>query len=119
MTEILLKRQLEPLAKQRQRFKLLIALAVAWCLVAVLAFGVFIVSRYYLPLAPGLLSSIVLVLAMVGWTAASNFVHRSAPDFRDIARKIETDKPDLHTLLLTAVEQERDKSTGQLGYLQE
>ena len=41
MTEILLKRELEPLARQRQRYKLLVALAVAWGGVAVIAFAVF------------------------------------------------------------------------------
>ena len=119
MTEILLRRELEPLARQRQRLKWLVALAVAWVIVAVIAFAVFVVSRYFLPLPPALLISSVVVLAIIAWVVASKIVNRSAPDFRDIARKIETAKPDLHTLLLTAVEQERDKKTGQLGYLQE
>ncbi len=119
MTEILLKRELEPLARQRQRFKLLIALAVSWCVVAAVAFGAFIVSRYFLPLAPTLLITGVVVLAIIAYAISSKIVNRSAPDFRDLARKIETDKPDLHTLLLTAVEQERDEKTGRLGYLQE
>ena len=119
MTEILLKRELEPLARQRQRYKLLIALSVAWAIVAVIALGVFAASRYFLPLPAPVLVVGVGVLAFIGWVIASKISRRSVPDFRDIARKIETSKPELHTLLLTAVEQERDKATGQLGYLQE
>src|ERR1043166_5750765 len=119
MTEIILKRELEPLARQRQRFKLLIALAVTWCGVAVVIYGVFLASRYFLPLSPVLLISGAIGLALIGAFIASRIVNRSAPDFRDIARKIETSKPELHTLLLTAVEQERDEKTGRLGYLQE
>ena len=119
MTEILLKRELEPLARQRQRFKMLVALAVAWVVVAVVAFAVFAGSRYFLPLPPALLLGGIAALAVVAWVVSSKIANRSVPDFRDIARKIQTTKPDLHTLLLTAVEQERDKNTGQLGYLQE
>jgi hypothetical protein len=119
MTEILLKRELEPLARQRQRYKMLVALAVAWGVVAVIAVGVFALSRYYLPLATTVLVSGVVVLALIAWGIAAKIANRSKPDFRDLARKIETSKPELHTLLLTAVEQERDKNTGQLGYLQE
>jgi hypothetical protein len=119
MTEILLKRELEPLARQRQRYKLLVALAVAWGVVAVIAVGVFALSRYLLPLPTSVLVSGVVVLALIAWGIAAKIANRSKPDFRDLARKIETSKPELHTLLLTAVEQERDKNTGQLGYLQE
>jgi hypothetical protein len=119
MTEILLKRELEPLARQRQRYKLLVALAVAWGVVAVIAVGVFALSRYFLPLPTAVLVSGVVALALIAWVIAAKIANRSKPDFRDLARKIETSKPELHTLLLTAVEQERDKNTGQLGYLQE
>src|SRR5689334_20336222 len=119
MTEIHLKRELEPLARQRQRYKLLVALAVAWGVVAVIAVGVFALSRYFLPLPTTVLVSGVVVLALIAWGIAARIANRSKPDFRDLARKIETSKPELHTLLLTAVEQERDKNTGQLGYLQE
>src|SRR3954466_7609134 len=109
MTEIILKRELEPLARQRQRFKLLIALAIAWSAVAAVAFLAFLASRYFLPVGSSILLLGVAVLAIIAAVIASRIVNRSAPDFRDIARKIETSKPDLHTLLLTAVEQERDE----------
>ena len=67
MTEILLRRELEPLARQRQRFKLLVALAVAWVVVAFVAFGAFAVSRYFLPLP---MSSVVKKLTRKPTTAA-------------------------------------------------
>jgi hypothetical protein len=119
MTEILLKRELEPLAKQRQRLKLFIALAISWGIVAVVALLVFAVSRFLLPLAPAILLGGIGAVAVIAAFLAARRVNRLAPDYRDIARKIETTKPELHTLLLTAVEQERDEATGRLGYLQE
>src|ERR1043166_5392849 len=119
MTEILLKRELEPLARQQQRYKLLLALAACWGAVELVALLVFTAARYLLPLpAPVLLASIGF-LAIVAAFIVSRRGRRSAPDFRNIARKIETTRPDMHTLLLTAVEQERDTATGRLGYLQE
>ncbi len=41
------------------------------------------------------------------------------PDFREIARRIERGHPELHALLVTAVEQRPDTRTGQLHYLQQ
>ena len=118
MTEILLKRELEPLARQQQRYKLLFALAICWTAVAAIAFLIFLASRYFLPLAPSMLLIGVGVIAVIGAFVTSRIVNRSAPDYRNIARQIETSKPEMHTLLLTAVEQERDEK-GRLGYLQE
>src|SRR6185295_18280842 len=44
---------------------------------------------------------------------------RWQPDYTEIARKIEEQHPDLHALLLTAIEQRPDPSTGQYNFLQE
>jgi hypothetical protein len=44
---------------------------------------------------------------------------RIHPDYRAVARNIERQHPDLHALLLTAIEQKPEQSDGQLGYLQE
>jgi hypothetical protein len=118
MTEILLKRELEPLARQQQRYKLLLALAVCWGVVALFALVVFVGARYVLPLAPGALIAIVGAFAVIGAFISARIVNRTAPDYRNIARQIETKRPDMHTLLVTAVEQRRDDS-GRLGYLQE
>ncbi len=118
MTEILLRRELEPLARQQQRYKLFFALAICWAAVAAIAFLIFLASRYFLPLAPSILLISVGIVAIVGAFISSRIVNRSAPDYRNIARQIETSRPEMHTLLLTAVEQERDEK-GRLGYLQE
>ncbi|HWN94011.1 MAG TPA: hypothetical protein VNT99_03175, partial [Methylomirabilota bacterium] len=118
MTEILLKRELEPLARQQQRYKLLFALAICWGAVAAIAFVAFLGARYFLPLPPAVLLTGIGALAIIGAFIASRIVNRSAPDYRNIARQIETTRPDMHTLLVTAVEQERDDA-GRLGYLQE
>jgi hypothetical protein len=42
-----------------------------------------------------------------------------SPDYRQIARDIEANHPDLHALLLTAVEQQPDPQTGDLNFLQQ
>ena len=118
MTEILLKRELEPLARQQQRYRLLFALAICWGAVAALAFGAFLLARYLLPLPPTVLLLGVGIAAVIGAFIASRIVSRSAPNYRQIAQQIQTTKPETHTLLVTAVEQERDEA-GRLGYLQE
>src|SRR5262249_800246 len=55
------------------------------------------------------------IAVLVAWCRARSWT----PDFREIARQIETQHPDLHALLLTAVEQTPDPQTGQLHFLQE
>ena len=65
-----------------------------------------------------------LILLLSAATAiASAFIWKSAqkwePDFRQIARRIEQQHPELHALLLTAVEQTPDAATGEFNYLQQ
>ncbi|HMJ88185.1 MAG TPA: hypothetical protein VK530_00130, partial [Candidatus Acidoferrum sp.] len=55
-----------------------------------------------------------LVLAGIGWASSSRAINH-----QQLARDIAARNPDLHALLLTAVEQERDPATGRLSYLQE
>jgi hypothetical protein len=55
-----------------------------------------------------------MVLVFLGWERSVQPVDWSA-----IARRVEARHPDLHTLLLTAVEQRPDSETGQLSYLQQ
>ena len=55
----------------------------------------------------------------VSFSIARKRSRRWSPDFRSIARQIEQRHPELHALLVTAVEQQPDPATGRLEYLQE
>jgi hypothetical protein len=57
----------------------------------------------------------VLIVAIWAWIRSAAW----QPDYRDIARRIEQQHPDLHALLLTAVEQRPDPQIGRLHYLQQ
>ena len=74
MTEILLRRELEPLARQQQRYKLLFALAICWGAVAAVALAAFLLARYLLPLPPSMLLIGVGVIAAVGVAIATRIV---------------------------------------------
>src|SRR5205814_3068204 len=63
---------------------------------------------------PGLLAA-TLVSSVLIWKRLQTW----QPDFRQIARQIEKHHPALHALLLTAVEQQPEGSTGQFNYLQQ
>lgn len=56
-----------------------------------------------------------LLGTLIAWTRWSDW----QPDYRAIARQIEERHPELHALLLTAIEQKPDPATGQLNFLQQ
>jgi hypothetical protein len=58
---------------------------------------------------------VALIWTFVAWRRS----RRGAVDFQAIARNIEAENPKLHTLLLTAVEQQPDATTHELNYLQD
>src|SRR5438105_1199990 len=117
MIEPLLKSQLEPVAQRQRRWRLQWQLALCWGLAAALGF-VFIVSQRLahapFPALTPLLGIATLIASILIWQRAQKW----QPDFRRIARRIEEDHPNLHALLLTAVEQQPDE-TGKFNYLQE
>ena len=118
MTELLLRSELAPLAEQQRRLRLRQRLALCWGGATVLGLGL-IGLRY-----AGAISTTGLAIGLAVAAVACAFFIRSRvasqqPDFRQIARDIEQRHPDLHTLLLTAVEQGRDPQSGRLNYLQE
>jgi len=118
MIESHLKQHLEPVAQRRRQLKFFTGLAISWAAIAVAAVLFLLVRRY-----AGLSSPIVLGgLILVAITAAFLAWRRSArwqPDFREVARRIENENPELHALLLTAVEQEPDPKSGRLNFLQD
>ncbi|MBI2925604.1 MAG: hypothetical protein HYY24_07865 [Verrucomicrobia bacterium] len=117
MIEILLRTKLEPLAKAQRRCQLLTALT--WCWAG--AAGAGVALWLFGHLIPGL-SRIALPALLVGAGVAAWSMWRRtktrAPDFRQLAREIEQEQPELHAALLAAVEQQPDHATGLLGYLQ-
>ena len=118
MIEPLLKSQLEPVAQRQRRWRITRSLALWWGLVALAGISAWLGQRFcglQLPYAFSLIGGAAVIGTFVAWDRAS----RWSPDFRQIARDIEQRHPDLHALLLTAVEQSPDPATGRLNFLQE
>jgi len=117
MIDRLLQIHLEPVARDHRRWHLLRALALGWSAAAAVGL-LFVVFR----LGSGWTSPWtfpLLLLGAIAWTiVAWRRTRHVVPDYRAIARRIEAENPQLHALLLTAVEQKPD-SKGELNYLQE
>ncbi len=116
MTEILLRRELEPAAQQQHRVALLRRLTRWWIALIVFAIGALVLQQYVaFPAVPlFVVLGGALVLTGIGWASSDRAI-----DFHQLALNIAKRNPDLHALLLAAVEQERDPTTGHLGFLQE
>ncbi len=84
---------------------------------AMLAVGIAIAMSFdvHVP-SPFALSLLLLVLIL--WVA-SRAVRSWNPDVTDVARRIEERHPELHALLVTAVEQKPDPQTGKFNFLQQ
>ena len=118
MIEPFLQRQLEPVARRLRRYQLLRQWAICW---GVGAAGVLLALGFQrivgIPVG-GLMGywlAAVLLAALYVWRRNAAW----QPDYSEIARKIEGQHPDLHSLLLTAIEQRPDPATGQFHFLQE
>src|SRR4030095_4388299 len=106
----LLQSALEPVVRRHRNLR---TLTIAIGLTLALLLGVWLLPTR-LPLA------IVALLAyFIGWRIAVSLENRWEPDYTRIARGIESRHPELHALLLTAVEQRPDPATGRLHYLQQ
>ncbi len=118
MIEPLLKSELEPVARRHRRLQLVRGLTLCWGAAALVGFAFFLVLRvthWQVPFALPILAAGAGVAAFVTWKRSQKW----EPDFRQIARQIEQHHPGLHSLLLTAVEQQPDAQTGKLNFLQE
>ena len=118
MIDRLLKTHLNPIARKQQRWRLLRDLSLGWVALAGIGLLFLLIrnsSGWTSPLLfPALLGAAV-VWTILAWARS----RRERVDYQALARKIEQDHPDLHALLLTAVEQKPDQTTGGLNYLQE
>jgi hypothetical protein len=118
MIEPILRSRLEPLARRRRRWRLSRDLTICWAAAAGLGLVFYLVYRQTAWIPTWILP--VISLAALAGTLGAWLRHRRwQPDFRQIAREIEQRHPELHALLLTAVEQQPDRETGRFHFLQE
>ena len=114
----LLKASLEPAVRRRRRWQLLRILAALWCGVALGGLVLLGISHRIGWWSPWTMAGLAVTTVAAGcllWARS----RRWGPDYRELAREIETRHPELQALLRTAVEQKADPATGKLNYLQE
>ena len=110
----LLKTTLDPLVS-RQRLLLWFRWSATWLLVL----SVVGIAIGFSGVAVAFAGTWIMLAAIAGVWFAWRQANRWEPDYRGIARQIEEKHPDLHTVLLTAVEQEPDRASGSLNFLQQ
>src|SRR5882672_3237074 len=111
-----LKDVLERVVSRQRRLALWAKLAACWAGAAILGLGISLLER-----SSGWASSLAMpIVAAIGILAAIIVLAKHGkvlPDWRDLARQIETRHPELEGRLLTAVQQPLDET--QLNYLQQ
>jgi hypothetical protein len=117
MIDILLRVKLEPLARASRRSQLCRALARVWVWAAGAAVLLWLLALVVPGLGrvavPAVAAGAGLAALVLGWR-----IQRRVTDYRQLAREIEQEHPDLDSALLAAVEQKPDPATHLLGYLQ-
>lgn len=110
----LLQTALEPVIDRHRRLRSLRWLVLGLAVLAIAA-AVVVTRQVAIP-GRGLLAFLLVLVIFVMSRALGR---QWQPDFRAIARRIEQQHPELHALLITAVEQEPDPQTGKLNFLQQ
>jgi hypothetical protein len=118
MIEPFLRAQLEPVAQRFRRYLLARDLAITWAAAALLASIFLFVHRFTGWSSPWTLPLIAGAGGLAALLVWRGYRHWQ-PDYHQIALQIEQSHPELHALLLTAVEQRFDPATGKYHYLQE
>lgn len=118
MIEPLLQAQLDPVARRARRLRLWKALGWYW-LFATFAGTALLVLAGLLLIPIWVALAAILCATVIGSFVVRRRVAVWQLDYQQIARQIEQQNPELHALLLTAVEQQPDGATGQLNYLQQ
>jgi multisubunit Na+/H+ antiporter MnhE subunit len=119
MIEPLLQRQLDPAVRRFRRQKVLLTLLLCWAACA-LAIGALWAGSSLAGIRPHrdvVLIAVAMCIVSAGVAVAR--ARRWRPDYRNVAHHIELHHPELHAVLLTAVEQRPDAATGQYSYLQQ
>jgi len=118
MIDRLLKRQLEPVARDHRRWRRSRGLAACWLAAAAVGIALLLLRHFngwWSPLVAPVLIGATLLATLWIWRRS----REDGFDYAAIARQLETEDPRLHALLLTAVEQQPDATTGELNYLQQ
>ena len=102
MTLTLLKTALEPIARRQKLLRLMLSLAAGWLLLGAVAFLLWRESLRGVGAVTGLIFA-----ALALWIVVRRVIAKWEPDYVAIARSVEQRHPDLHALLVTAVEQDR------------
>ncbi len=114
MTLPLLKTALEPIVRRQKYLRLTLWLSVGWLLLAAVAFLLWKEGVG----GPAVVAGLV-VAALLVWGFAKRAVASWEPDYLVIARSVEHQHPDLHALLVTAIEQHPAENGGSLNFLQQ
>ena len=118
MIEPFLKSQLEQVARRHRGLRRARGLSVCWAVLALLG-GVFLLVQRFAGWSPSFalpaLGVVGAIATIIVWRRAGQW----QPEYRQIARQIEEKFPQLHALLLTAVEQKPDPQSGQYHFLQD
>ena len=118
MIDRLLQKHLEPIARDYHYWHLWRALAQCWAAMALVGIGLILLHRFTGWWAAWVFP--LFIAATVVWAVwLRRHWRRNKPDYRAMARQIEEENPKLHSLLLTAVEQQPATATGGLNYLQQ
>jgi hypothetical protein len=114
MTLPLLKTALEPIVRRQRFLRLMLGLLVGWLVLS--GFLLFIWMSDVK--GPGVVAAFVFAGVAV-WMIVRQIVAAWEPDYVAIARSIEQRHPDLHALLITAVEQRPESAESGLHFLQQ
>ncbi len=118
MIDRLLKSHLEPLARSGQRWRLWRGLALGWAAIGLAGCAAILLDHFAVWSSP--LTFFALGIAAVVSAVVVVRRFRARPlDYQALAREIERENPELHALLLTAVEQQPLSPSGELNYLQQ
>jgi len=118
MIEEALRKRLRPIINRRKRLHLAFRLSACWLVSALLGAGL-IGANWLWGFKSPVANWALCILTVLATLYALYKSHRIQPDYKAVARQIERQNPDIHALLLAAVEQEPALPDGQFGYLQE
>jgi hypothetical protein len=115
MIEPILQSQLEPIVQRHRRSRFWRTAAIGCAvLTPVLLLGILLFTGSALLLFLTLFVCAVVAVLVVAKRQSESW----QPDYREIARRIEHQHPDLHAILITAIEQQPETG-GKLNFLQE
>jgi hypothetical protein len=118
MIDRLLQPHLEPIARDFRRWQLWRCLAWCWAISAATGLGLLLVLRFASSSWP-LAFPLLLIASLIAAAITVRRCRKISTDYRALAREIERENPQLHALLLTAVEQQPQSPDGGLNYLQQ